>query len=141
MKKKVLQYLKGEKDETDIIRSKPSIPFNHILPPPPPQPRRYDEPRYAPLTQEKKESYDHLIIPPPMPVEDFNEMNNDYNNDRMPTASEIRPNLGAPDFQAAIPNSGPNNNDMAVTNANTITPSSAQEKPKVQIKPYKFTFD
>ena len=84
-----------------------------------------------PLPPEKKENFDQLIIPPPMPVEDF-----DINNDRMPTASDIRPAPGIPDFQAPPPV----NNDLSNTNANTQAPTSV-EKPKVQIKPYKFTFD
>jgi len=66
-----------------------------------------------------------------MPVEDF-----DINNDRMPTASDIRPAPGIPDFQAPPPLP---NNDHGNTNLNTQAPSI--EKPKVHIKPYKFTFD
>lgn len=70
-----------------------------------------------------------------MPVEDYN---NDFmgatgldNNDRVNTATEIRPNPNNMDFLGA-----PNNN-----NDNGFGQSAVTEKPKVQIKPYKFSFD
>ena len=63
------------------------------------------EPRYTPLKDEKK-PYDQLIIPPPMPVEDFddkflNPPSGGGYNDRIPTASDIRPTPNGPDFSAA----------------------------------------
>jgi len=93
LKKKVLSYLKGEKDEVDRLKPPPrESPYDYGHPPPPPPPKRVEESRYAPIP-EKKENYDHLIIPPPLPVEDF-----DINADRIPTSSEIRPSPGIPDF-------------------------------------------
>ncbi|TNV77872.1 hypothetical protein FGO68_gene16198 [Halteria grandinella] len=148
LKKKVLQYLRGVSNEEEVKRI--------VMPPPPPpppapQPRRdypmqppgpgrYDEPRYTPLKDEKK-PYDQLIIPPPMPVEDFDDKFNQMtiqppDQDRIRTASDIKPAMGGPEFGMSAAN---NQQDFGVTHA--VTSSSQQEKPKVQIKPYKFTFD
>lgn len=80
-----------------------------------------------------------------MPVEDFDDKylnpsnaNNDI-NDRINTASEIKPSMSGPEFGVGPV---PNNNqggEMSMTHANTN--ASIPEKSKVQIKPYKFTFD
>lgn len=58
--------------------------------PPPEQP-------YAPLPQEKK-AYDQLIIPPPMPVDDANTEYPHDPIDRIHSATDIKPNMGGPDF-------------------------------------------
>lgn len=75
-----------------------------------------------------------------MPVEDYNN-DNSYgapdNHDRINTATDIRPNLGAPDFRQP----SPNENAFRRTEAPPISSGNPGEKPKVQIKPYKFTFD
>jgi len=51
LKKKVLSYLKGEKDEADRLKPPPlERPYiNHLQPPPPPAYRRPEEPKYMPL--------------------------------------------------------------------------------------------
>jgi hypothetical protein len=152
LKKKVLQYLKGEPDEEPLTRMPPPPPprrdsFNY--PPPPPRPpvsyrdypppSRFEEPpgRYGPLPEEQK-PYDHLVIPPPMPVDDrFEEsFKPEINNSRAPTNNEGRPlqYSGEPDYSG----NGGDANSADLTNA-PAGPSI--EKPKVQIKPYKFTFD
>lgn len=93
--------MRGINTEEDL---KPLPPANLGLPPPPPyNPRtpisRFDEPKYAPLPEQPK-PYDQLIIPPPIPVDDYGQDNypGANNEDRIQTASEIRPNPGAPEF-------------------------------------------
>ena len=59
LKKKVLSYLKGEKDETDRLKPPPrERPYTNHLQQPPPPPPAYREPKYLPLPPEKKENYD-----------------------------------------------------------------------------------
>lgn len=91
---------------------------------------KYDEPKYAPLDYEKK-SYDQLIIPPPMPVDDFGDnfpgTNNEYSNDRANTASDIRPNPAGPDFNQ-VTNAPPEPRGNLGT---AFTSNSGSEKPKV----------
>lgn len=99
------------------------------MPPPPPPPPYRDNHHYHPVQNEAKKPYDQLIIPPPMPIID--DANTDYPpdvNDRMHSASDIRPQLNGPDFSQ--PRSEPGFNSAPYT-----------DKPRVQIKPYKFTFD
>ena len=79
-----------------------------------------------------------------MPVDDPSTNIHDLDAmDRINTASDIRPNPGQPDFSNPVPQpfDGNNNNGFGLTNANTQVSSLNGDKPKVQIKPYKFTFD
>lgn len=80
-----------------------------------------------------------------MPVEDFDDNSNSkfFNpptvpnvdpHERINTATDIRPNPNIPEFQG--------DNAMGNTNAQTnISSIDNGNRPKVQIKPYKFTFD